>query len=457
MASPAHLLLSRIFTTSEGASILRICIDRGISVEEMPGTLERHMYDWALRYLASKRSVIGAELLAHKFPTFRPADDPSMATDALIEEVRQEYMAEATNRMLLDAGRIADPQARIQHVLQEGARLQRMGSTRKTDYTFSDFIGEIILDYERMKEGGILGMYPWPWREVTDALGGIAGDDYFVFYGGEKSMKTFTLSYLISFYVQLGLRVLVYTKEMTPKRITFRSVAFMNKLPYQEFRMGQLPRELEERLYVLAQELPSMAKPPIILSGKDVVSGGDTVEWLTAKIEQHDPDIIFIDGIYLMNDMAPAGRSQADWERMMKVSRKLRDVPNQFNKPLIATTQGVQDDGDGSNKTKIAYARSVAQDATGFFRTMPLPLRSQLALLVGGAREFKADGILLDVEPCTRFDFASFLTEPEIRALRIEATAAVAVEDNRSRARGAGAQRRRIDARLNDNNEPEES
>ena len=318
------------------------------------------------------------------------------------------------------------------------AQATRLGNTRNTDYRLTDLLPEMVEDYLRVKDGDMSDCFPWPWPEFQKEAGPLAKDDYVVLCGRPKSMKTMVLTCLVAFYAMMGIRVLVYTKEMTPKRIAFRTVAFMNEFPYREYRNGELPPELEARLFAMLDKQVWPGDPPIYLSGKDVPGGHDTVEWLWGKCKQHRPQIVFVDGLYLMSDEEAARRGGADWNRVTNISRKLRALSNDENLPVIATTQASDEEEQDEKKVdKVKYGRAIKQDATLFLQPMIRRAKKQLALVTGGTREFECEGIVLNAIPCLPFTFAGFLSSQEIVAAEAEDEAAYAKAVQIGHARGA--------------------
>ena len=67
-----------------------------------------------------------------------------------------------------------------------------------------------------------------------------------------------------------------------------------------------------------------------------MISDVSGVMSIASKIDQYKPDIVMIDGMYLLNDDQ---KGDSRWERITNVSRDLKKLAQQKRVPIIATTQ----------------------------------------------------------------------------------------------------------------------
>ena len=96
------------------------------------------------------------------------------------------------------------------------------------------------------------------------------------------------------------------------------------------------------------------------------VSSLTTVSAIAGKLQQHKPDVLFIDGVYLMDDEngEPKGSPQA----LTNITRSLKRLAQRFDIPIIGTTQ-VLGWKLGNRKSRqitadsIGYTSSFAQDS----------------------------------------------------------------------------------------------
>lgn len=417
MASMELQLISRIIRKGH----LKQVLDWGITLDDFLTDEGKHYFSHMLRYLQdpdSRGGQPGIYAFAQLYPNFEVVDDDITPTDAICKEVRKK-------RLVIDARTIID---RISDVVDtdpiEAATQARrvadsiieLGYSKKTDVRFGDSLAKTLDKYDQLAQGIDLSAGQWPWAPIQEETLGIQKDDYVVYYGRPKSMKSWVLAYHASKAFDDGKKPLIYTKEMHPDNIFMRIAACMARLPYREFRQARLtPQELA-RVTDLKEMLKEMeARDMVCLSGRDAPGGKDTVEWLHAKIEKHKPDIVFIDGIYLMTD-SQGGPRQKDHEKVRNISRGLRQMVLSTGIPLVSTIQANRQaaKNNDSNLDEVAFSDSVGQDATVIARVINEKTTPTIALVIGGSREFSLHGFRIHGVPATNFEFKEIMSEKEI-------------------------------------------
>jgi replicative DNA helicase len=196
--------------------------------------------------------------------------------------------------------------------------------------------------------------------------------------------NTFMLVVFAEYAWANGLNVLFINNEMSEEQIGKRFDAVHFKLPYKEFRAGLLPDELEKRYFEGLQELEG--ENPIW-----VISDVSGVMSIASKIDQYKPDIVMIDGMYLLNDDR---KGDSRWERVTNVSRDLKKLAQQKRVPIIATTQfnRATDETRVERVTlsNIGFSDSLGQDSDivlGLFRTRDMELNNEMLVRMLKVRE----------------------------------------------------------------------
>lgn len=416
MASREMQLLSRIVHSGD----LNTVIEWGITPSDFLTPEGRAMFNHILGYHSSQDtggSVLGPQAMVATYPTFLQCDDPGMQTHALCLEVRKERLAiEGLNK--LDAIRetiMVDPLRGINLLGAAHTELSNIGAGRNSDMTFGDAFEKLITKYELMKSGVDMSAGPWPWDIMTQATGGIAEDEYFVFYGRPKSFKSWVLAYLIAETFNEGKRAVIYTKEMTQENIFLRVAACIAGVNYQGLRLGRLEPYEENALYAAKSYMEALQATQnlICLSGQDAPKGGDTVPWFQSKLEKYKPDRAFIDGLYLMSDVHNAKK---DHERVRNISRDLRQMNLYLKMPLIATLQANRAAAkhEEANLDEIAFTDAIGQDATGIARIINEKDSPTCQIVFGGAREYELNGFRINAVPAYDFSYHGPLTSKEI-------------------------------------------
>jgi replicative DNA helicase len=414
-------LISRIITSGNLSEVL----EKGITYDDFKTPMGRVIFEHLVAFYTnpeSKGSVMGPNILKQQFPNFEIQDDPRITTDALCHLVRQNRVAidveqlatELLERLQVDRSKASE----YVNSFLSSAKLIAELSNPISDTMFSEALDDIYSEYLLAKTNGApLAKLSWPWDPLNEETGGIASDDYIVLFGRPKSMKSWVLSYLVGHFYSSGNKVLLYTKEMTPKDIIKRIAASILRLPYGDLRKAKLTKKQEramEKLKTASRRLGNQDRL-ICLSGKDATSG-DTVAWLEGKIKKYKPDIVCIDGMYLMD----AGRKYSqDHLRVQAISRDLRQLVLATGTPIIATTQAnrAAEGNSDARLSTIAFSDAIAQDVTAAFRVIYNKPDPYITLAVAGSREWDMDGIRIHGVPATDFSFHSIVTEKEIMAL----------------------------------------
>jgi hypothetical protein len=407
----------------EGKTALAAILNFGIVLDDYRSSEGKGMFQHLLAYYndaTSSGSLPGMNAAQVLFPNFELCDDASMSTEKLCEELRRQRnvleVREVAAKLADDADR--DPMKAMAECHQRLQMLMALGGSKKTDVSFDSALEDILFEYEQVEAGVDMSKMRWPWPILQDETGGIQKDDYIVFYGRPKSKKSWVLAYLIAqAYIQ-GKSVLVYTKEMTPHNILKRIAACLAFLPYREFRRGRLNVEDRKFLFDLREVVNVLKQSQnfIVLSGKDVTGGGDTVPWLRSKVEKYKPSVQFVDGLYLMSDSDAGRKNKAANEKMSSISRSYRQLILDTEIPGIATLQANRKAAGHSNAEldEIAFSDAIGQDATMAARVISEKTSPTIMLKLGGAREFELHGLRIGGVPAVDFTEKGLVSEKEI-------------------------------------------
>lgn len=419
MSNVEMQLISRIVYSGEIHRVL----EWGITTSDFRTGEAKGLFEHICTYYSdaqTRGTTIGPALFSQHFSQVQLSADSGVTTDALCHEVRKsriigeakEFSVQLADNVEIDVdGALSLMHSHVQKLLA-------LGSTRNTDMSFAQAMTRMIHRYSQALAGNLPAKLQWPWEIMNDATGGIQEDDYIVLFGRPKSMKTWVLASIIANAYHQGKTALIYTKEMTQDNIFLRTAACVAELPYQELRNAKLTPEEEQLLQKLHGMVnnPNIAGNLICVSGQECAPGQDTVSWLQAKVEKYKPDVIFIDGMYLLSDEG-GGKKSADWQRVTNISRAIRAMVLATKVPAICTMQANRGAAKHSNANldEIAYADAIAQDATVAMRTINDKHQPTISLVTAGSREFKLHGFRINGVPATNFRYHSIMTEKDIR------------------------------------------
>ena len=426
MASIETQLIARIILSGN----LRRNIEQNGNEGDFLTEENKQIYRMLRGYYSKYGEEMGPALASTKyFPNFDfRCVDASATHDILLmhqrEVVLKKYLQEGLKQIQETLEH--NPENAVLSLQEMVTAVHRMNKGKNTDVMFGSAMERLIDKYEQKKAGMAPCVCSWPWEPLNHESGGIQDDDYIVFYGRPKSKKTYTLTKIIAHGIEMGKRIGIYTKEMTPDNIFQRIAAFLARIPYSDVRHATLDPYCERRYRDVLEYAKEMSHENkiVCLNARDA-AGGDTPSWLKAKAETFGFEMLFVDGLYLMTPDNP--KISKPNERVAAISRALRDIPLATKIPVIATVQATR----GASKhergelDEIAFSDAISQDCTAAIRTINdatvigsdgAPQEETITLAFAGSREYQLAGIRIYGVPCTNFDFKEVVSDAAINA-----------------------------------------
>lgn len=198
--------------------------------------------------------------------------------------------------------------------------------------------------------------------EIFDRIiGGLLNGEYGILVARPGVGKTMLLCFLtIKWFVE-GKKVLFVSCEMPVRDIVSRLDGIVGGFNPRLLRTKEDPEMLESYKALVEEryaEIKSATSGDIIFPKGQAI----TISNLWALIEEHRPDAVLVDGIYLMR--SESGSFMQDWQKLKEISNGLKQVALSKNVPIFATSQ-LKRTGkeDGFNTEDIAYSDALSQDA----------------------------------------------------------------------------------------------
>lgn len=172
--------------------------------------------------------------------------------------------------------------------------------------------------------------------------------------------KTWFEIYVGAYCMLQNCKVLQFVTEMSEDIMRDRYEAMLfsmmyGEMNYNSFKSGTLTLEQERQFFeFLENDLPNCE--PLIIATASGVMG------VSAEIDKHKPDVVLIDGVYLMEDDQGA---KDDWLRVAHITRDLKKLAKRSKVPILINTQA---DKNTSKKTgpelgSIMYTQAIGQDS----------------------------------------------------------------------------------------------
>lgn len=289
------------------------------------------------------------------------------------------------------------------------------------DLLLSNAYEVLLKDYNAVSEGHGLTGLPWPWLELNNATQGIHKGEFIVVYGRPKNMKTWLCLYIITLMnMYANARILVFSLEMHPKVMTRRIAAIRAVVNYKSLIQGTLQPHDKDRFFGTLQDLGVQAEAAkaaghpyghpelLVMAGQ-----GGGISFLRAKIREFQPDLVLVDGMYLMKDDRQQKRS-ADWKAVAHISQDLKGTATEFDIPVIATAQAnrkADKNMKNANLDEIAYSDAIGQDTDFSIRVQKRidkdTKEPEIVLAFPGSREVEMDELLIHGIPAVNFGLKS--------------------------------------------------
>jgi replicative DNA helicase len=219
--------------------------------------------------------------------------------------------------------------------------------------------------YLRKKESkGMLGL-PYPFGNHLNYITKGMKDETLITIIGNTGVGKTWIEIIIGAYCQLqNCRVLQFVTEMSDEIMRDRYEAMLfsmcyGALNYNSFKSGALSIDQELTFFeFLENDLPNFEQ--LIITTATGVMG------VSAEIEKYDPDIILIDGAYLMEDDQGA---KDDWLRVAHITRDLKKLSKRVHKPIVINTQADKNTSKkiGPELDSIMYTQAIGQDSDEVF------------------------------------------------------------------------------------------
>jgi replicative DNA helicase len=139
---------------------------------------------------------------------------------------------------------------------------------------------------------------------------------------------------MCAYLVARGVNCLFLSKEMPTEQVCDRFESLIFGLSYSRFRSGALsPKEM--RLWSLKRH--RLTNLPLIISGDETLEGVG-FSYIISKIQQYKPEVVFVDGAYLLSPEKVLTRAPLV-ERLACISRQFKAIAKATKTVIIEVVQ----------------------------------------------------------------------------------------------------------------------
>jgi replicative DNA helicase len=425
-ASIEHRLLCKIVELQDFHTVEKLKIDDSFflcdaQTKEIFRFLSEHYHNEH-----TYGSVPSWEVVQTRFYGF-PWSGSNDTIPTLCQELRRNKMrAELLNLIDEVSNSVqADPVSAMNAVKDAVSRMTSEHEV-SNDLLLSQAVDKLEQDYDLIAtSGGITGI-PYPWDILNEDTQGMHPGHLIIFYGRPKNLKSWVALVIATNAYMKGQRVLVWSNEMSGMEVLRRVACIIAKVDYDKFKKAKLDPASKKKVFEILKCLKDEELAKGVYGHQSAFMATrpspeySGVSSLAAKIREFDPDLVIVDGLYLMKDDRSKIRT-VDWKSIAHISQDLKRAAGQYNIPIIGVTQAnrqADKDPKKADLVELAYADALAQDCDLCIRVFkhvdPTTHNLELALSVAGGRETTLDGFVIHGIPATNFEFKrGNLSDPE--------------------------------------------
>ena len=324
-------LISRVVRTRE----IIPALEKGVEDSWFFVDENRAVWKFIRTHWTRYQEIPSAVTVKDNFPTYRLlAVDDSLEylVDQLVEYRRRQKTIEVVQtaaEMIASGnhdGAIAEMSSGVATIYDEGAAQSNdVDLTKDPEKRFQDY-----LDI-KTRDGALLG-YRTGFRTIDAATAGLQNGQLITIIAPPKTGKS-VLAMQIAVNVHEDGHVPMFQSfEMSNIEQQHRHDAMRAKIAHSRLVRGNLNLEEERRYKETLERMETMQKFYLTDS-----TSAMTVTGLAAKIEKIKPDIVFVDGVYLMVDEA-SGESNTP-QALTSITRNLKRLAQKANIPIVVSTQ----------------------------------------------------------------------------------------------------------------------
>lgn len=359
------------------ADVERELLAKVIREQDMPGLIEARVDErfflddehlevlkWMREHFKTYGSSPSEQALLDNFPTYKLPKTPEPLS-YYVDQIRRSYRYDVIGHAVADATddlKDGDPETaskRLEIALNSISSV--VSPLRDHNLTDPEAFDRLFDYYASLtRDPDSLRGYATGWPTLDLATMGYQPGQLVTFVGPPKAGKSTIVLSSCDAVVRQGYDTLLVSFEMSYDEQVARWVGLRAHLNYRRLLKGQMNDKDEVRLEKLLAHL-QRGEAKLMLS--EDISSTTTVGGVIAKIQQHKPRMVFIDGVYLMDDEngEPKGSSQA----ITNITRSLKRTAQVFQIPIAISTQTLYSKmrGQTIKAGSIGYSSSFGQDS----------------------------------------------------------------------------------------------
>ena len=229
-----------------------------------------------------------------------------------------------------------------------------------TDLDLGTSRGALARYIERVKaeEEGVFKLDS-PWPTMNKLIHHLSPGDTVVYAARSSMGKSWLVLFWAHYLASQKIKVMVVSEEMLSEKVEDRIEAIRFRLPYDKLRTGSLPPAVLRKYKIMKRAVTNLPYP-LTICGSDNV--GSSVSSVEAKIEQYKPDVVVVDGAYLLNAEGVAAKA-SERERFAWISKRFKQIAKAKKVIIFLVIQMNRDAEDKSGTAKGSFKSVFGSDS----------------------------------------------------------------------------------------------
>lgn len=352
-------------------------IEQGIKDEWFVDEDLRRVWKFIREHYANYRVVPTAETIVDNFPNFtiyNIEEDLQYLIDTMVK-FRRNMLTRQGVQDIVQVMAQNDHETALAEMSKTVTQVNAQGVIGTTHIDLTKNPEARLEEYANLLNKTLLGI-PTGFEKIDEATAGLQGGQLITVIAPPKTGKSqIALQTAINVH-DAGYVTMFQSFEMNNHEQTQRHDAMRAHLSAKNLRLGKLTKEEMGRYRDLLDKMET-EKPFHLVDAM----GGLTIDALVAKAEQLNPDILFVDGVYLMLDQV-TGEANTP-QALTNITRGLKRVAQKMNIPVVITTQTLlwKMKGGKVSADSIGYSSSFFQDSDVILGLEPVEEDDHVRLL----------------------------------------------------------------------------
>ena len=352
-------------------------LERGIKDDWIVDDDLRRVWKFVRDHYANYREVPTAVAVNDNFPNFKPLkveDTIDYLIDKMVEFRRRTITRNGVETVVEKLNQ-NDHEAALFEMGKAITLVNEQGVVGTTHVDLTKDPDKRWAEYENVQNSVFLGI-PTGFEKIDEATAGLQGGQLITIIAPPKTGKSqIALQMAINTH-EVGKTPMFQSFEMNNHEQTQRHDSMRAHISNGRLRRGKL-QQAEEQRFEDMLDFMRVTHPFHLVDAM----GGLTIDSLVAKAEQLNPDILFVDGVYLMIDQV-TGEANTP-QALTNITRGLKRVAQKMNIPVVITTQTLlwKMKGGKVSADSIGYSSSFFQDSDVILGLEPVDGDDEIRIL----------------------------------------------------------------------------